>query len=328
VPAELFYPISSPAIIVLFKAHEPQNNRAVFLARIEDDGYEIDRQKRSKIREGQQGEVLRKFQQWKALYDKNIDDVINEPNSIVTKIIDDNDHLLEYVPEAHLRRNRVTKNECEKEVDFVLREQLCFQLKYASILRKAGHIQNPHADSNMYFSQLSLKRSARSKIRRLSDFFEPRKSRGKVVYCEYGQKELHDKGWLRDGDDIIIASGGVENGLYGFHAFPAVYRSPVISCPSSGSICQAYVQEFPCSAYDNTLVFIPKKETDAELLYYIAALIRLEAWRYRYGRQVTPVRLDDLEIDLSYYDKDAIKLFRDHLPFIYQASFANNAAKL
>ena len=105
--------------------------------------------------------------------------------------------------------------------------------------------------------------------------------------------------------------------MYGFYDFPARYKCQVITCPSSGSICQAFVQEFPCSAYDNTLVFIPRNETEPELLYYISAIIRLEAWRYRYGRQITPTRLEDLEIDLSYYDCDTIKKFRNHLLFTF-----------
>lgn len=319
VPAELFYPISAPAVIVLIKAHEPQNNKPIFLARIEDDGFEIDRQKRSKVknRDGQQQEVLKRFTYWKALYDKQIYKSIDEPNSIITKSIADDDELLELVPEAHLRRNKITKSVIEKEIDFILRDQLCFQLKYADKINKIGFKQNKKRDVNVYLNRLELRKiSTKPKIGKLSDFFEPKLSRKKTVYCEYGQKELHDKGWLKDGNDIIIASGGVENGLYGFYDFPAIYKLPVITCPSSGSICQAFVQELPCSAYDNTLVFIPKNNIEPELLYYVSAFIRLEAWRYRYGRQITPIRLSDLEIDLSYYDREAIKSFREHLPFV------------
>jgi hypothetical protein len=88
-----------------------------------------------------------------------------------------------------------------------------------------------------------------------------------------------------------------------------------LTCPSSGSICQAFVQEFPCSAYDNTLVLIPKKGTEMELLYYVCALLRMEAWRSRYGRQITLFRLGDLKVDLSFYDKEAIAAFLDNLPF-------------
>jgi|GEM_PF-391628 len=314
VPAELFYPISSPAIIVLFEAHKPQNEKPIFLGRIEDDGFKIDRQKRTKINDGQQKIILENFREWKALHDISSNKAyFNQPKFIKTQTLKSDDYLLEIVPEAHLENKEYTKEQIENEVDYLLREQLCFQLKYSQNLLRSGYCLNNESDINKFLKKLSLTNNGNKKIKYLSDFFEQRKSRGKIVYCEYGQKELHDKGWLKPGNDIIIAAGGVENGLYGFFDFPPYYKKPVLTSPSSGSICKAYVQEFPCSAYDNTIVLIPKVEVD--LLYYIAAFIRLEEWRYRYGRQITPVRLGNLLIDMSYYDKNSIHEFRKNFPF-------------
>jgi len=317
VPPELFYPISSPAVVILIKAHEPQNNKPVFFARITDDGFEIDRQKRSKVRDGQQDDVLRHFNHWKALYDKKIYDKVEEPEFLITKVVPDDDQLLEYVPEAHLRGRKTTKQQIENEIDFVLRDQFSFQLKYATKLMNSGYQQSV-SDIGIYMRNLTLK-EGKTEIKRLSDYFEQRIIRKSQVYCEYGQKELHDKRWLKNGNDIVISSSGVENGLYDFCEYAPTYKKPILTCPSTGSIAQSFVQEFPCSVDDNTLVFIPLKHIDYEMLYYVSALIRLQAWRYRYGRQTTPIRLNNMEIDLSYYDKDAIKLFRDNLPFSYKS---------
>ncbi len=315
VPPELFYPISSPAVVILIKAHEPQNNKPTFFARIVDDGFEIDRQKRSKVREGQQGEVLKYFKHWEALYDKQIYEQIDIPEFIITKIVPDNDLRLEYVPEAHLSSKKITIQQLEKEIDYVLRDQFNFQLKYATKLTNSGYKHNT-TDINIYLTSLILKKG-KSEIKSLSDYFEPKTARNLLVYCGYGSKELHDKRWLKDGNDIVISSGGVENGLYGFYEFKPVYNRPILTCPSTGSISQSFVQEFPCSVDDNTLVFVPKINTEIEILYYISTLIRLDGWRYRYGRQITPVRLNNMKIDLSYYDKNAIRTYRNNLPYLY-----------
>ncbi len=316
VPALLFYPISAPAIIVLFRAHMPHGKRPVFFGRIEDDGFEIDRQKRSKTREGQQTKLLKLFFQWKALYDKGIFEVdFDILQFLKVKAIDEEEVNVELVPEAYLNKKPYMKEEIEGGVDFVLREQLCFQLKYSQRLLDSGRNTVNDGNTQSLLKKLTLKKAEKEKIAHLSDFFEERRSKGETVYCEYGQKELHDKSWLQPGNDIIVAAGGVEKGLYGFHKFPPYYKKPVVTSPSSGSICEAYVQEFPCSAYDNTLVLIPKPSIDLEILYYVSAFIRLEAWRYRYGRQITPTRLDNLEIDLTYYDKAAIANFRKSFPF-------------
>jgi len=315
VPAELFYPISAPAVIVLIKADSPQNDNPIFFARIEDDGFIIDRQKRSQIGNGQQTEIIEEFIKWKALCESGIKTEMNKPKFIISQRVPIDDNLSEIVPEAHLASARWTKGQIENEVDFILKEQLSFQFKYSNQLIQKGYPPNIKSNPNVFLNKLSLPDKQNGRIR-LSDVFVQNNIRGNVVYCEYGQRELHDKSWLQPGLDIIIASGGVENGLYGFYEFPSRYTDTVISCPSSGSICQAFVQEFPCSAYDNTLIFIPKKNIEKELLYYISAFIRLEAWRYRYGRQITPIRLGNMEIDLSYYDREVIKSYRDNLPFL------------
>jgi len=319
VPPELFYPISAPTIIVLIEAHIPQAKKPIFFARIEDDGFEINRQKRTQKGAGQQMEVLENFLQWRSLIKSGKNKNFDLPKFIITKSVEHNDPLFELVPEAHLTSPLYADATIVKEIDHVLREQASFQLKYASKLRENKFKQNKKADVNLFFKKNIEITRKNLQNKNLSDFFESKlDSRSNdIIFCEYGQRELHDKSWLKSGKDIIIASGGVENGLYGFYDFEPRYLNQVITCPSSGSICEAFVQEFPCSVYDNTLVFIPKSKTEREVLYYISAILRLEVWRYRYGRQVTPSRLSNLVIDMSFYDKDIIKKFRNNLPFFY-----------
>ncbi|HHX70080.1 MAG TPA: hypothetical protein GX708_18780, partial [Gallicola sp.] len=50
-----------------------------------------------------------------------------------------------------------------------------------------------------------------------------------------------------------------------------------------------------------------------EELYFIAAIIREEKWRYKYGRQVTPYRLGEHKIDFSKLDYKRLNNFRNRM---------------
>ena len=47
-----------------------------------------------------------------------------------------------------------------------------------------------------------------------------------------------------------------------------------------------------------------------EEFYYVAAVIREEKWRYKYGRQITPYRLGEHLIDFSILDFKRVNTFR------------------
>jgi hypothetical protein len=112
----------------------------------------------------------------------------------------------------------------------------------------------------------------------------------------YGQKEYHNKENLEEGDILLISSQGTNNGGYGFFNIPYHFNPPIVTVPSTGSICESFVQTQKCCVDDNCLVLIPKQKTSLEYLYYISAKIRETKWRYVYGRQVTPRRLGTLQV--------------------------------
>lgn len=130
---------------------------------------------------------------------------------------------------------------------------------------------------------------------------------------EYGQRELTSKGNLLEGNTIVISSQGVDNGCYGFCDFPAKYSPPIITVPRTGSIGEAFVQEFPCAITDDLMVLLPKKTIEIEKLYFIASIIRQEKWRYNYGREITPRRIGKLEIDFSKMNLRIINAHRTQL---------------
>lgn len=139
---------------------------------------------------------------------------------------------------------------------------------------------------------------------------------GQLFKTEYGQKEYHNKEWLEgnDGKNILISSKGDDNGIYGFFDVNNNYRAPFITVPSTGTVGQAFIQEQDCSVDDNCLVLIPIKKLTKEELFQIAFQIRLNKWKYRYGRQITPDRLATQKINLIDCKIDYGKMFKKLLP--------------
>ncbi len=112
----------------------------------------------------------------------------------------------------------------------------------------------------------------------------------------YGDRAYTDKSILDNGTTPLIASQGVENGVYGFYDIPITYHSPVITVPRTGSIGYAFVQLLPCTITDDCLILIPKGHMTVEYLFYVATVIRLSRWRFNYARKITPIRIGAIEI--------------------------------
>ena len=70
-----------------------------------------------------------------------------------------------------------------------------------------------------------------------------------------------------------------------------VIAPPFVTVPSTGSIGEANVQVWPCGVTDDCLLLIPKPDTPKEYLWIAAATLRLERWRFNYGRKITPDRI-------------------------------------
>lgn len=139
---------------------------------------------------------------------------------------------------------------------------------------------------------------------------------GQLFKIKYGQKEYHNKEWLdgTEGENILISSKGDDNGVYGFYEIENKFRAPVITVQGYGTIGQAFVQEYDCSVDDHLLILIPKEKLTMEELYQVAFQIRLDKWRYRYGRGITPDRLAIQKIKLIKSKLDYKELLKQLLP--------------
>ncbi len=112
----------------------------------------------------------------------------------------------------------------------------------------------------------------------------------------YGDRAYTDKGILDNGMTPLVASQGVENGVYGFFNVPVKYNSPIITVPRTGSIGYAFVQIMPCTVTDDCIILIPNKKMTLEYLFYVATMIRFSRWRFNYARKITPTRLGAITI--------------------------------
>ena len=118
----------------------------------------------------------------------------------------------------------------------------------------------------------------------------------KFFTIKYGNKTYSDKSVLDNGETILIASQGVDNGTYGFFDIPISYKPPIITVPRTGSIGFSFVQLYPCTVTDDCMVLTPIMKMETDYLFYVAAVIRFAKWRYNYGRKITPKRLSTLKV--------------------------------
>ena len=134
----------------------------------------------------------------------------------------------------------------------------------------------------------------------------------KLFNVGYGQSEYETKENLDDGKTILIASGGEDNGVYGFCDITPFYKTPFITVPRTGSIGQAFVQEYDCCVSSDALVLIPKEKIDLEGLHQIAYQIRKFKWKFSYGRKITPDRLKKEKIKIEGFNI-SYKKYQDKL---------------
>lgn len=135
-----------------------------------------------------------------------------------------------------------------------------------------------------------------------------------IFDIKYGNRKYHNKSNLLSGKIPLASSKETNNGIHGYYDIEPKYKQ-CITVPTTGSICEASYHNYPMDADDNTLVLVSKKSlTDIEGIYYIH-VIKANKFKYFYGRQVTPERLNETTIPDTIpdwvYDIDIEKIKED-----------------
>lgn len=267
-PSELFQPYAAAttAILVFEKGVPHAAQRPVFFASVSNDGLRLKKGVRVTQPSSQLPDLLREFPRMGSVPEFCGPGYLTEEGG--------------WAPGAYIPTRALTADEIATGVGELVRSRLAFVALHAPVLArmltrvKSGALKpRPYARHG--------RASVQSTAGTLGGHFD--------IY--YGQKALHSKEALEPGDSLVISSSGMDNGCYGFFDFNDVLAAPFVTVPSTGSIGEASVQEYPCGVTDDCLLLIPRPGTPHEALYLAAATLRCERWRFDYGRKMTPDRI-------------------------------------
>ncbi|MGH8012896.1 MAG: HsdM family class I SAM-dependent methyltransferase [Candidatus Binataceae bacterium] len=286
-PTELFQPYASSttAILICQKGHPHPQHRPVFFCRIENDGFRLKKGVRVPVAGSQLRDVLTQFQR-----------LGNELEfcASVPLVFDAG-----FAPGAYIDARPLSTDELHEEIGELIRNKAAFVVRHAPQLgRMLGAV-----------GQARLTAQPLTRARRRPEAISRSGTIGEYFEIRYGQRELHSKEHLSAGDSLIISSSGIDNGCYGFFDFESLVKPPFVTVPSTGSIGEASVQEFPCGVVDDCLLLFAKQGTPLEALYIAAATLRRERWRFDYGRKITPERIAGFPLSLE--DNGLLEWIRD-----------------
>jgi type I restriction enzyme M protein len=288
-PDELFQPYASSttAMLLLEKGVPHSAEQATFFARVENDGLRLKKGVRQEQPGSQLPAVLASFFKKVAIAGLTGFATIKEEEG--------------WAPGAYIQARPFQRSELQEIIAFLIRgKTACVVLHSPQFTRLREALNSSELKPSPYPRPTRKRPSSAGPAGTLSHYFD--------VF--YGQKALHSKENLTSGPSLIISSSGTANGCYGFFDFQEVIEPPFATVPSTGSIGEAFVQEWPCGVTDDCLLLFPKLATPKEMLYVAAAVLRLEKWRFNYGRKMTPDRIAAFPIPS---DEDLLQWVRTQL---------------
>jgi type I restriction enzyme M protein len=138
----------------------------------------------------------------------------------------------------------------------------------------------------------------------------------------YGLGALESREGIPSGKTLVISPTEQYNGCDGWFDFDTVLAPPFITVARTGSIGEAFVHLEPCAPNSDCLVLLPRKQKWGSIpeLIIAAAAIRLERWRYNYGRKITPTRIAKVKLPNSKELLDDTKRLNSQFTHVIEAS--------
>jgi type I restriction enzyme M protein len=270
---ELFQPYASATtVIIVLRKGIPHGDHETFFCRITNDGFRL----KKGTRVHQPGNVLPKAL---AHFKKRQE----EPEFCTLTRVDE--AAGGWAPGSYIKALPLSDEEGKTIIGQVIRNRTAFVVRFAPQLA-AMEAEIANGGSGLLVGSQNNAQRLTAAPGTIGSFFT----------IGYGQRELHSKEALSDGPALIVSSSGMDNGCYGFFDFPKLIKPPFVSVPSTGSIGEAAVQTRPCGVVDDCLILAPKQGTPPEMLYVAASTLRREAWRFDYGRKMTPRRIADFPL--------------------------------
>ena len=264
---ELWHPYADAvtSVLLLTKGVAHSKNRNVFFAKIKYDGFRVIKQVRMPVPGSQIPHVISAYHRRMTV-----------PGICGWAPIEAN-----WGPGLYVPARELSEIELLDEVYYLTRSRSSATVSFA---HRIVELQRAIDHEKVQLKNLS-------QVKKLKDAVPTTADIGGYFHVVYGMKDLHSKRDLAPGASLVISSQGSNNGWYGFFDFPVLLKPPFVTVPSTGTIGQAHVQEWPCGVTDDCLILVPKKGVPYEMLYIAAAVIRSERWRFNYGMKATPERI-------------------------------------
>ncbi len=264
---ELWHPYadSVASVLLMTKGVPHRANRKVFFAKVKNDGFRVIKQVRMPIPGSQIPAVIHAYRE----------------KETMSGLCGWAELGKNWGPGLYVPANELSDEEVIDEVYYLTRSRSSAAVAYAHRLLEmreaidAGKLEVHSIRERRRLGRVAIGGAT------VGGYFD-------IVY---GQKDLHNKRDLRPGAALVISAQGTNNGWYGFFDFTRLFAPPFVTVPSTGSIGQALVQEWPCGVTDDCLILVPKVGANIEHLYIAAAVIRSERWRFNYGMKATPDRI-------------------------------------
>ncbi len=284
-PDELFQPFASAttSFIVIEKgvAHSPK--RKTIFVRLHHDGLSLHKGARIERGPNQIHEA--------------IDAILNKtvvPGFSGTAHVTEG---MEWAAGAYIESAPPEEKELSEATDVLLRRLASFYTRYApEVIAQRRAIASDEIKQVIYRDVVS-----EQKRKNAEEITGPGDTIGGRFDIYYGLGEIESRDGIPPGRTLIISPTEEYNGCYGWLEFHTVLQPPFITVARTGSIGETFVHLEPCAPNSDCLVLLPRSEEWASIpqLFLAASCIRLEKWRYNYGRKITPKRLSSVKLPRS-----------------------------
>ena len=216
-----------------------------------------------------------------------------------------------YIPSA-----RPTDSDMSAAADVLLRRLASFYTRYALEV-----VEQRRAIADGDIEQIDYKESVTNMRRRNAESITGERDEiGGRFDILYGLPEIETRKGIPPGRTLIISPTEEYNGCYGWLEFRRVLRPPFITVARTGSIGEAFVHVEPCAPNSDCLVLLPRETLSISDLLLVAASIRLEKWRYSYGRKITPKRLAKVKLSHSPQLREEVDSLYQRFEYVIAAS--------
>ena len=285
-PDELFQPYaSSTTCVVMFEKGIPHTSkRKTVFVRIEYDGLTLKKSARVQRTD-------KKNQMPEAC-----DAILNKkyvPGFSGLAAVSGKD---EWAVGAYIDSRVASDDELKESADLLLRRLASFYVRYAKeIVAQREAVDSEDLTVAPYRTLVTS-----SRLKNASKLPSTEGTIGGMFDILYGMKELHSREGIPSGQTLIISPTEEYNGTYGWLSFSPAIQPPFVTAAQTGSIGESFVQLEPCAVNDDCLVLLPKNgRITISQLFLAAAVIRLERWRFTYGRKLTPSRIAKFKLPAS-----------------------------